>query len=249
MSLNTHPHHFRFALRDEVKVILSGAGFIGHVIGQATSLYAQDSFLVQYKGAQGTPAMEWFHEGQLEHSNIYRSAWGELMKEWLEDGVLRTPQHQEGVNIDAAHQAEVHTEQAPVNRKRWRLPYSRFWIDCKCSASSIGECECVAAHQKAQEGVNIDAAHHAEARAEETAVAQANVATDEPKPMFVGTGTLKIGGVDIQKTHAAFASCNLGHSGASVSLYIPDIEQKPGESLTDFLLRAAAALQGQAATL
>lgn len=193
MSLNTHPHHFRFALREEVKVILSGAGFIGHVIGQATSLYAQDSFLVQYKGAQGTPAMEWFHEGQLEHSNIYRSAWGELMKEWLEDGVLRTPQHQEGVNIDAAH--------------------------------------------------------HAEARAEETAVAQANVATDEPKPMVIGTGTLKIGGVDIQKTHAAFASCNLGHSGASFSLYVPDIEQKPGESLTDFLLRAAAALQGQAATL
>lgn len=162
----THPHNFRFALRDEVKVILSGAGFIGHVIGQATSLYAQDSFLVQYKGAQGTPAMEWFHEGQL---------------------------------------------------------------DCTAAA------------------VDIDAACHAEARAEESAVAQTNVATDKPKPIFIDPCVLHKATADALSAGSvatAYARLNLGHYGASVSLYIPDIEQKPGEPLADFLLRAAAALRG-----
>jgi hypothetical protein len=164
----TRTHNFRFALRDEVKVILSGAGFIGHVIGQATSLYAQDSFLVQYKWTQGTPAMEWFHEGQLERTAA---------------------------------------------------------------------------------AVDIDAACHAEARAEETAVAQANVAESEPKSRLFGIGTMKIEGGDFQKHATSYAFCNLGHNGASVSLYIPDIEQKPGEPIADFLLRAAAALQGRATTL
>lgn len=191
MSLNTHPHHFRFALRETVRVIASG--LVGTVIGQSTSSYAQDQFLVQFQGTNGNPASDWLYADQLERSDGLGSSFVELIKAREAVVSSRVSQHKDGVNIDAAH--------------------------------------------------------HAEARAEETAVAQANVATDEPKPMFVGTGTLKIGGVDIQKTHAAFASYNLGHSGASVSLYIPDIEQKPGESLTDFLLRAAAALQGQATTL
>lgn len=191
MSLNTHPHHFRFALRETVRVIASG--LVGTVIAQSTSLHAQEQFQVQFHGTNGNPASDWLFADQLEHFDGFGSSFVELMKAREAFVSSRVSQHQEGVNIDAAH--------------------------------------------------------HAEARAEETAVAQANVATDEPKPMFVGTGTLKIGGVDIQKTHAAFASCNLGHSGASFSLYVPDIEQKPGESLADFLLRAATALQGQAASL
>lgn len=99
------------------------------------------------------------------------------------------------------------------------------------------------------EATNIDAVHQAEARAEEAAVAQANVAADKPARMFVGTGTLKIGAVDFQNTADRFARLDLGRGNASVSLYIPDIDQKPGESLADFLLRAATALQGQAASL
>lgn len=183
MSLNTHPHHFRFALRETVRVIASG--LVGTVIGQSTSSYAQDQFLVQFQGTNGNPASDWLYADQLAHSDGLGSSFVELMKAREAVVSARVSQHKDGENIDAAH--------------------------------------------------------HAEARAEETAIAQANVATDEPKPMFVG--------VDIQKTHAAFATCNLGHSGASVSLYIPDIEQKPGESLADFLLRAGASLQGQAATL
>lgn len=190
MSLNTHPHHFRFALRETVRVIASG--LVGTVIAQSTSSYAQDQFLVQFQGTNGNPASDWLYADQLERFDGFGSSFVELMKAREAFVSSRVSQHQEGVNIDAAH--------------------------------------------------------HAEARAEETAVAQANVATDTPKPIFfsLSTPTLPI---DPRKSDDSFATFNDEYSGASFSLYVPNIEQKPGESLSDFLLRAAAALQGQAATL
>lgn len=191
MSLNTHPHHFRFALRETVLVIASG--LVGTVIGQSTSSYAQDQFLVQFQGTNGNPASDWLFADQLERFDGVGSSFVELMKAREAFVSSRVSQHQEGVNIDAAHQAEAH--------------------------------------------------------AEETAVAQANVATDTPKPRLFGFGTLKITPTNPEKLISPVASLDIGHSSASVSLYIPDIEQKPGESLTDFLMRAAAALQGRAATL
>lgn len=190
MSLNTPPHHFRFALRETVLVIASG--LVGTVIGQSTSSYAQDQFLVQFQGTNGNPASDWLYADQLAHSDGLGSSFVELMKAREAVVSSRVSQHKDGVNIDAAHQAE--------------------------------------------------------ARAEETAVAQASVATDRPKPIFFGLSTPKLP-IDPRKSADCFASFDLGHGRASVSLYIPDIEQKPGESLADFLLRAAAALQGQAATL
>lgn len=190
MSLNTHPHHFRFALRETVRVIASG--LVGTVIAQSTSLHAQEQFQVQFHGTNGNPASDWLFADQLEHFDGVASSFVELMKAREAHVSSRVSQYQEGVNIDAAHQAE--------------------------------------------------------ARAEDTAVAQANVAADTPKPIFFSLSTPKLP-IDPRKSNDSFVSLGLGHSNASVSLYIPDIAQKPGESLTDFLLRAAAALQGQAATL
>lgn len=247
MSLNTHPHHFRFALRETVRVIASG--LTGTVTGQCSSLYAQDSFLVRFHSNSAEPTRDWLYADEIESAQTAVGSDADRNTEALVNFTAADKISARLHETLGLAQAEGPIDELTGATKFFRLPYSRFSIPCRCGASVINDCKCVQAYQQKIDATDIDAAHHAEARAEETAVAQANVATDEPKPMFVGTGTLKIGGVDIQKTHAAFASCNLGHSGASFSLYVPDIEQKPGESLTDFLLRAAAALQGQATTL
>lgn len=114
------------------------------------------------------------------------------------------------------------------------------------------------------DATNIDAAHRAEraqtaglkaaadlaeARLESLGVARDNVAASVPKPAVFSLGAFKLGKNYAELAHECSGRVALERGGASVSLYIPDIDQKPGEPIADFLLRAAAALQGQAASL
>lgn len=246
MSLNTHPHHFRFALRETVRVIASG--LTGTVTGQCTSLYAQDSFLVRFHSNSAEPTRDWLYADEIEPAQTAVGSDADRNTEALVNFTAADKISARLHETLGLAQAEGPIDELTGATKFFRLPYSRFLIPCRCGVSVINDCKCVQAYQQKIDATDIDAVHQAEARAEDTAVAQANVAADTPKPIFfsLSTPTLPI---DPRKSDDSFATFSDEYSGASFSLYIPDIEQKPGESLTDFLLRAAAALQGQAATL